>query len=75
MPSLEPSFFIGVHLNNLDIDEPLVSKLIIEGEENSISEYLITGKNTYSANTGLGFIKPIPLFDGENFYNITYFGS
>ena len=75
LPSLEPSFFIGVHLNNLDIDEPLVSKLIIEGEENSISEYLITGKNTYSANTGLGFIKPIPLFDGENFYNITYFGS
>jgi hypothetical protein len=57
------------------MDEPSVSKLTIEGDDNSISQYLITGQNLYSPYSGLGYIEPKKYFDGENFYNKVYFGS
>jgi hypothetical protein len=71
----EKSFFMKVYYTSSDMDEPSVSKLTIEGDDNSISQYLITGQNLYSPYSGLGYIEPKKYFDGENFYNKVYFGS
>jgi len=75
LPDSERSFFIDVHFKNSSIDEPMVSKLYIEGENAFTSTYLITGQNIFSQNTGLGYYVPTPLFDGQNFFNTNYFGS
>ena len=71
----DQNFFVRVYFNNSDIDESIISKLIIEGENHASSEYLITGKNYYSTKTGFALMKPEYYSDGENLYNKTYFGS
>jgi hypothetical protein len=71
----QKGFFIKVYHNNSNIDEPLVAKLTVEGDDDTKFEYNITGKNHFSPNTGLGSFAPPYFFDGTNFYVKTYFGS
>jgi hypothetical protein len=75
LDATDQNFFVRVYFNNSDIDESIISKLIIEGDGYASSEYLITGSNRYSMETGFGLMKPEYYTDGENLFNKTYFGS
>jgi hypothetical protein len=75
LPAESNNVFIDVHFKNTSSNETFVAKLKISGENYAGSESLITGKNMFSIDTGLGYFPPTPLFDGANFFNISYFGS
>ncbi len=75
LPVDSNNVFVDVHFKNTSSEEAFVSKLKISGENHAISEHLVTGKNLFSIDTGLGYYPPTPSFDGSNFYNINYFGS
>jgi len=75
LPAEEKGFFVKVYHNNSNMDEPLVAKLTIEGDNDAKFEHNITGKNYFSPSTGLGHTDPPYFFDGTNFYVKTYFGS
>ena len=75
LPALHKSFFVRTYFQNTDIDEPIVSKLTVEGENYVMNDYFITGKNLLSTATGYGYPVSVLESDGENLYNKTYFGS
>lgn len=74
--AVEDSFFANVYFDNLDIDEPIVVKLAVSGEDTYLLEEYITGKNMYSTATGMAEQEQVAIqtFTASTF-NINYFGS
>jgi hypothetical protein len=74
--SYDTSFYACVEFDNLDIDEPIFAKLVVTGKDDVREEFLISGVNSYSTETGMAYVKAYILYsEGVGAYNTTYFGG